>query len=61
MEELVNGVNTDELPVLNVSNSPGVPATQTVPDIWPIVPVIALNKHPVFPKFIKIVEISVAS
>ena len=58
MEELVNGVNTDELPVLNVSNSPGVPATQTVPDIWPIVPVIALNKHPVFPKFIKIVEIS---
>ena len=58
MEELVNGVNVDELPVLNVSNSPGVPATQTVPDIWPIVPVIALNKHPVFPKFIKIVEIS---
>ena len=58
MEELVNGVNADELPVLNVSNSPGVPATQTVPDIWPIVPVIALNKHPVFPKFIKIVEIS---
>ena len=57
MEELVSGVNTDDLPVLNVSN-PGVPATQTVPDIWPIVPVIALNKHPVFPKFIKIVEVS---
>ena len=58
MDELVNGVNTDELPVLNVTNSTGVPATQTVPDIFPIVPVIALNKHPVFPKFIKIVEVS---
>ena len=54
----MNGVNTEELPVLNVSSSPGLPATQTVPDIWPIVPVIALNKHPVFPKFIKIVEVS---
>jgi hypothetical protein len=33
----------------------GVPATLTVPEIWPVVPVIAINKHPVFPKFIKIV------
>jgi hypothetical protein len=37
---------------------PGVPATQTVPEIWPIVPIIAINKHPVFPKFIKIIEVS---
>ena len=58
IDDIVNGVNADELPILNVSNSPGVPATQTVPDVWPIVPVIALNKHPVFPKFIKIVEVS---
>ncbi len=40
------------------SGAPGVPATQTVPEVWPVVPVIAINKHPVFPKFIKIVEIS---
>jgi len=33
---------------------PVVPATQTVPDVWPVVPVIAVNKHPVFPKFIKV-------
>ena len=36
----------------------GVPATQTVPDVWPVVPVIAISKHPVFPKFIKIVEVT---
>lgn len=29
-----------------------------VPDKWPIVPVIAVNRNPVFPKFIKLLEIS---
>ena len=58
MADLVNEVNPEDLPVLNVSNSNTVPATQTVPEVWPILPMIALNKHPVFPKFIKIVEIS---
>ena len=29
-----------------------------VPDNWPIVPVIAINKHPLFPKFHKIVEVT---
>ena len=38
--------------------APGVPATQSVPESWPIVPIIAVNKHPVFPKFIKIVEVT---
>ena len=38
--------------------APGVPAAQSVPEQWPIVPVIAVNKHPVFPKFIKIVEVT---
>jgi len=33
---------------------PKVPATQTVPELWPVVPVLAVNKHPVFPKFIKV-------
>jgi len=36
----------------------GVPTTQLVPDIWPVVPIIAINKHPVFPKFIKIIEVT---
>lgn len=26
------------------------PATQTVPEVWPEVPVIAINKNPVFPR-----------
>jgi len=34
-----------------------VPSTVTVPDVWPILPIIAVNRHPVFPKFIKIIEI----
>lgn len=38
--------------------SSNVPATQTIPDVWPNVPVIAINKHPVFPKFVKIIEVS---
>lgn len=29
-----------------------------VPDNWPIVPVIAVSRNPVFPKFIKLLEIS---
>ncbi|TRY70148.1 hypothetical protein TCAL_08724 [Tigriopus californicus] len=38
--------------------SSNVPATQTIPDVWPNLPVIAINKHPVFPKFVKIIEVS---
>uniref|UniRef100_A0A6G1SA24 endopeptidase La n=1 Tax=Aceria tosichella TaxID=561515 RepID=A0A6G1SA24_9ACAR len=29
-----------------------------VPDKWPILPVIAVNRNPVFPKFIKLLEVS---
>ena len=36
----------------------GVPAVPHVPDNWPIVPVIAISKHPLFPKFHKIIEVS---
>lgn len=30
----------------------------TVPDYWPKVPVLAVNRNPVFPRFIKMIEIS---
>lgn len=30
----------------------------TVPDLWPQVPVIAVRRQPVFPKFIKIIEVT---
>ncbi|XP_074650572.1 lon protease homolog, mitochondrial-like isoform X2 [Tubulanus polymorphus] len=33
-------------------------ATMTVPDIFPVVPVIAISRNPVFPRFIKIIEVS---
>ncbi|GAB6032448.1 Lon protease mitochondrial [Chamberlinius hualienensis] len=35
-----------------------LPATLVVPETWPFVPVIAINRNPVFPKFIKIVEVA---
>lgn len=34
-----------------------LPATMTVPETWPSVPVIAINRNPVFPRFIKIIEV----
>lgn len=36
----------------------GAVAALTVPDVWPQVPVIAVSRNPVFPRFIKMVEIS---
>ncbi|KAL4709466.1 hypothetical protein ACJJTC_012803 [Scirpophaga incertulas] len=35
-----------------------LPATVAVPEVWPQVPVIAINRNPVFPRFIKLIEIS---
>ncbi|KAK8732918.1 hypothetical protein OTU49_006652 [Cherax quadricarinatus] len=34
-----------------------LPATMMVPDLWPSVPVIAISRNPVFPRFIKIIEV----
>ena len=34
-----------------------LPAAVTVPEVWPNLPVIAINRNPVFPRFIKIVEV----
>lgn len=36
----------------------GAVTALTVPDIWPQVPVIAVSRNPVFPRFIKMVEVS---
>jgi Lon-like ATP-dependent protease len=35
-----------------------LPATITVPDTWPQMPVIAISRNPVFPRFIKIIELT---
>ncbi|XP_046622746.1 lon protease homolog, mitochondrial isoform X1 [Neodiprion virginianus] len=35
-----------------------LPATVVVPEVWPHLPVIAINRNPVFPRFIKLIELS---
>ncbi|XP_071455183.1 lon protease homolog, mitochondrial isoform X2 [Hetaerina americana] len=35
-----------------------LPATVIVPEVWPNVPLIAVNRNPVFPRFIKMIEIT---
>lgn len=35
-----------------------LPATVVVPEVWPHVPVIAISRNPVFPRFIKLIELS---
>ncbi|KAL0101790.1 hypothetical protein PUN28_019140 [Cardiocondyla obscurior] len=46
-----NGEQTGDYPA-------SLPATVVVPEVWPHVPVIAINRNPVFPRFIKLIEIS---
>lgn len=45
----------DETPLF----SSHLPATVAVPEVWPQVPVIAINRNPVFPRFIKLIEVCV--
>ncbi|KAH8295730.1 hypothetical protein KR018_006215 [Drosophila ironensis] len=35
-----------------------LPATVAVPDVWPHVPLLAMRKNPLFPRFMKIVEVT---
>ncbi|KAG5682240.1 hypothetical protein PVAND_011605 [Polypedilum vanderplanki] len=35
-----------------------LPATVAIPEVWPYVPLIAVNRNPVFPRFMKILEFS---
>ncbi|XP_063708750.1 lon protease homolog, mitochondrial isoform X2 [Culicoides brevitarsis] len=35
-----------------------LPATVAIPEVWPHVPVIAMKRNPVFPRFMKILEIT---
>lgn len=40
------------------NDSHGKLSADNIPDKWPILPVLAVTKNPVFPKFVKLVEIS---
>ena len=41
------------------SQENNLPVSLQVPEYWPVVPIIAINRNPVFPRFIKIIEVSV--
>uniref|UniRef100_A0A2M4BCC6 Lon protease homolog, mitochondrial n=1 Tax=Anopheles marajoara TaxID=58244 RepID=A0A2M4BCC6_9DIPT len=43
-------------PPVNFTNQ--LPATVAIPEVWPHLPVIATKRNPVFPKFMKILEIT---
>lgn len=50
----------DEEPVVDpepVSFSSQLPATVAIPEVWPHLPVIATKRNPVFPRFMKILEV----
>lgn len=38
-------------------DSQQLPATVAVPDVWPHVPMLAMRRNPLFPRFMKIVEV----
>lgn len=38
-----------------------LPATVAIPEVWPHLPVIATRRNPVFPRFMKIIEVSFIS
>lgn len=41
-----------------VNKEPQLPATVAVPEVWPHVPLLATRRNPVFPRFMKILEVS---
>ncbi|XP_016959493.3 lon protease homolog, mitochondrial isoform X1 [Drosophila biarmipes] len=53
-EDLMDGHN----PELMSDREAQLPATVAVPDVWPHVPLLAMRKNPLFPRFMKIVEVS---
>ncbi|XP_073978605.1 lon protease homolog, mitochondrial-like isoform X2 [Rhodnius prolixus] len=49
---------TDEPPEEEPTPQTTLPASVVVPEVWPQVPLIAINRNPVFPRFIKLIEIT---
>lgn len=41
-----------------VNKDPKLPATVAVPEVWPHVPLLTTHRNPVFPRFMKILEVS---
>lgn len=51
----------ENLPAEEEAFNPQLPATVAVPEVWPHLPVIAINKNLVFPRFIKLIEVKPAA
>ncbi|XP_050304109.1 lon protease homolog, mitochondrial isoform X2 [Anthonomus grandis grandis] len=49
---------TDDMPPEEEPYNPQLPATVAVPEVWPHVPVIAISRNIVFPRFIKLIELT---
>ncbi|XP_030756996.1 lon protease homolog, mitochondrial isoform X2 [Sitophilus oryzae] len=50
--------DNDDLPPEDEPYNPQLPATVAVPEVWPHVPVIAISRNIVFPRFIKLIELT---
>ena len=54
-----DGGDDETMPPAGFGMETTLPALLTVPEVWPKVPVIAVRRHPVFPRFTKIIEVKV--
>lgn len=52
-----DGFESDSDDDLQFDSDDDLPATVAIPEVWPHLPVIAINQ-PVFPRFMKIIEVS---
>lgn len=52
-EELLESEQQDFI----INKDPQLPATVSVPEVWPHVPLLATKRNPVFPRFMKILEV----
>ncbi|KAL9903601.1 lon protease homolog, mitochondrial isoform X2 [Glossina fuscipes] len=41
-----------------INKEPQLPATVAVPEVWPHLPLLAIRRNPVFPRFMKILEVT---
>lgn len=54
-DEIIEEVET--LSDIPTSNQNSLPATVAIPEVWPHLPVIVTKRNPVFPRFMKIIEV----
>lgn len=56
-EEITSNGKDQPVTIFSESSSSGALSTTTVPDRFPHVPLLAVNRNPVFPRFIKMIEV----